>query len=97
MITALLAWLFIPRFSKPAEVYAYKHLWCDDEIDGSESWKGDGAEAVSLTDRCWWVKFVGFERPFTDDPGDVVGPFRSEIDCDEFIAACNGAMKSKDE
>jgi len=36
-----------------------------------------------------WVKIVSTKKPFADCLNRVVGPFRSEVDCEEFCDKAN--------
>jgi hypothetical protein len=39
-----------------------------------------------------WSKVVSVDKPSPDFTGKVVGPFRSEVDCEEFCSEQNATM-----
>lgn len=40
-----------------------------------------------------WVKYVGYKKPPYCCLSKIIGPFRSEIDCEEFCSASNETDK----
>jgi hypothetical protein len=54
----------------------------------------DGDVNGPETVKTYWLRVSGYEQPFGTDVRTVVGPFRDQAECDEFIVK---AIEAEDE